>query len=507
MNLLGLAFYLVLSLLLVASAALFVYERKIKDKQTPIPFYLFSIPMLLAGIENIPRVFPWVAPVVLWFAVSWVYRDRNRRFRKWITLCIAVLAVIRIVFWLALTFIVLPVFEFPTPSGKLTVGTIAHPWTNSLTPIDPVSPDGGPRELMVQFWYPATKSETSPRAPYLDHANMVTQGLIAARAPFLPAHIMDHFERVLSNSYEHAPLLAEGRPFPVIIFCHGYGGMRAQNTAQCEDLASHGFVVVAFDFPYSAGAVVYPGGRVAKFVDVLGASSRGVPGPNSKMTSQQLIDVWSRDVQFVTDQLEKLNRGEIDSPFKGALDMTKLGIMGHSFGGATASNICRIDPRFKAGLNMDGFLSDRGESNAVNVPFMYFMAGRFLTTAESLKQAGVPQERADYMMAGVKRIEDAAKANRNDSYLLVLKGSRHETFTDMPLYSPYLGLFGMGSDIPATRSVPLINVYTVAFFDRYLRGTKGNPLLSGASPGYPEVEYVVCQTGHSEAPEGEPNRG
>ena len=35
--------------------------------------------------------------------------------------------------------------------------------------------------------------------------------------------------------------------FPVIVYCHGLGGMRCDNTSICCDFASHGYVVAAIE--------------------------------------------------------------------------------------------------------------------------------------------------------------------------------------------------------------------------------------------------------------------
>ena len=35
--------------------------------------------------------------------------------------------------------------------------------------------------------------------------------------------------------------------FPVVVYCHGLGGMRCDNSGICCDLASHGYVVAAVE--------------------------------------------------------------------------------------------------------------------------------------------------------------------------------------------------------------------------------------------------------------------
>ena len=44
-----------------------------------------------------------------------------------------------------------------------------------------------------------------------------------------------------------APMLRNGREFPVIVLSHGLGGNRTTYTTFCCNLASHGFVVAALE--------------------------------------------------------------------------------------------------------------------------------------------------------------------------------------------------------------------------------------------------------------------
>ena len=61
--------------------------------------------------------------------------------------------------------------------------------------------------------------------------------------------------------------------------------------------------------------------------------------------------IWTADVRFVLDELERMSEaGFLD----GRLDARRAGILGHSFGGATAGQVCLEDPRCLAGCNLDG---------------------------------------------------------------------------------------------------------------------------------------------------------
>jgi hypothetical protein len=61
-------------------------------------------------------------------------------------------------------------------------------------------------------------------------------------------------------------------------------------------------------------------------------------------------------------------------------------------------------------------------------------------------------------------------------------------FADVTLYSPVLKFIKAFGPIDGYRMVKIINDYTLAFFDKHLKG-ETSPLLDGPSPDYPDVEF------------------
>ena len=46
--------------------------------------------------------------------------------------------------------------------------------------------------------------------------------------------------------------------FPLVLFSHSFTGMKEQNSALLQEIASWGHVVVAVDHPHDAALVPYP---------------------------------------------------------------------------------------------------------------------------------------------------------------------------------------------------------------------------------------------------------
>ncbi|HEV7935231.1 MAG TPA: hypothetical protein VGP70_23330 [Actinomadura sp.] len=77
---------------------------------------------------------------------------------------------------------------------------------------------------------------------------------------------------------------------------------------------------------------------------------------------------------------------------------------------------------------------------------------------------------------------------------LTLRGSKHQTYTDLTAIMPQAGLprnvveDAIGTTEPV-RAVVAVRAYVTSFFDRRLRH-RDHHLLDGPSPRYPEVTFV-----------------
>jgi hypothetical protein len=77
----------------------------------------------------------------------------------------------------------------------------------------------------------------------------------------------------------------------------------------------------------------------------------------------------------------------------------------------------------------------------------------------------------------------------SDAYQTKIRGARHTNFGDTMLYG---WLIQSANDEPAIegeRMIDIQNVYSLAFFDKHLKGL-ATPLLDGPSPDYPEVVFM-----------------
>jgi len=364
-----------------------------------------------------------------------------------------------------------PVPSLPEPTGPYAIGTTSFYWVDesrseTLSPVP-----GGKREIMVQVWYPAVGYHNAQLAPYMEQWDIT--GPVLAKQFNLPPFLFDHISLAKTHSYLNAPVLNNDNSYPVLLFSHGWTGVRTQNTYQAENLASHGYIVIAPDHTYGAGIVVFPDGHtILNNPKLLPDDSTSVE--EYDRAARMLGQAWIGDLQFVLDQTERLNTGEITSIFKNKLDLSKVGFFGHSTGGGAVVETCYIDSRCKVGLSEDAWMvpySREMLDKGLTQPF-FFMQSETWSTARNT-------ELFNRLYENDRAIE----------YKMVIDGSKHYDFSDIPLLTPLAPLIGLKGPINGPRGLSIINTYTLAFFDQYLKGIP-SPLLEGQSPSYPETVFT-----------------
>jgi predicted dienelactone hydrolase len=177
---------------------------------------------------------------------------------------------------------------------------------------------------------------------------------------------------------------------------------------------------------------------------------------------------WARDVGFVLDRLAAMSQPE--AFFAGQLDLSRVGVMGFSLGGATAGQFCATDARCRAGINVDGFMFGDILDNNLKVPFMFL---------HSSNPGHQPVGALFYKWA------------ETSAYLLQIAGAYHgDLGAPAPTGEPILLELGMGLiQFPdGAHLARIMNDYILSFFDRHLSQAPA-PLLEGPSP-YPEVHFM-----------------
>jgi dienelactone hydrolase len=292
---------------------------------------------------------------------------------------------------------------------------------------------------------------------------------------------------IYSHAVDNAPVAKTPGRFPLVIFSHGQGGSGFGYTALIEDLVSHGYVVAAIEHIGSAGAVLFPDGRLVPFhqdppAPGLSAEERW----NRMMKSVSVgIEEGGADVRFVLDRLTELNAGNPKSEFAGKLDLNRVAAMGHSSGAELAARACELDGRFKACVDLDGgmvpvaALPEYPDGASIRQPLLFLEAYH-----DEAHMGGIHAQHLEYFK---KRQEQLEKCPAG-TYAVVLRstGIVHSSFSDYA----FLATGEYAQDINTARhNFELISTLIRAFLDKTLDHDKGT-LFDTHSPAIPEAEIV-----------------
>ncbi len=373
--------------------------------------------------------------------------------------------------------ILLPVPVFPDTTGPYAVGTTSFYWVDqdrleAYSP-DPdlvyADPPSESRQVMVQVWYPATAGQDGEPTPYLPDGVIDAQALATSFG--FPAFFLNHFQHATTNGLLNAPIATCFEQWPVLVFSHGWNGMRYQNTAQMEALASHGYIVFAPEHAYGAVVTVYPDGT--RIYNKDGALPSGVSDEEYDAAAYILGQSWVGDLVFTLDQVERLQSGEMPSIFQGHLDTNRIGMFGHSTGGGAVLQTCWQDERCKAVVGEDPWL----------VPYDRAIP------ASGLIQPSLNMFSENWLKEPNRTLVNQLWDNQPPgAQRMTILGTQHYDFSDISLYSPLGATLGLKGPIKADREISLFNDFLVGFFDQHLVNADST-LLEDAIQEYNEVIF------------------
>jgi dienelactone hydrolase len=326
----------------------------------------------------------------------------------------------------------------PFPAGVTTVVLVDSNRTDAFTK--------NARTLVTEIWYPsADEARNSPKNKFSDFipggANPEIEAAVQSSYKMSIAEV----DKMFSNeSVRNAPV-REGK-FPLIVFSHGNGGNRHQNTFWCDFLASHGYIIVSADHVGNASMTILDG------------------KPITYQNSQRAASAIDRpkDMMFLLDQMTLWNQGA-DKRFAGKMLLDKVCASGMSFGAMTAESLVAMDSRFKSMIAMSG--ASLGRTN-LTVPSLWMLG----------------QEDRTIGSMGNLLIRSHHSIHTGPSFLLELKEGGHYSFTDMFKINKTFG-DGVGPGkrresgeafeyTSMAKTYEIVNSYSLAFLDVYAKGKK-----------------------------------
>ena len=352
--------------------------------------------------------------------------------------------------------VLVPVPRLTQPQGRYAIGTKVFRWVDASRPEEATADPGDRRNVVVQAWYPAAEASRGLSSPYIDGL-----GRLPDYVSLLPGFVMSRYDRIQSNGILDAPISTDRSRWPVVVFSPGYGASRAFYTSLVSGLASRGYVVLAVDHPYEAALVELADGRIVTTVENFSKDDGDRIGYMIRH-----LDLRASDVSCVLDQIQRVDvLGEV---LFHRLDLDHIGVIGHSFGGATAAVAMDRDPRVKAAANIDGTLYGSIAGKALK--------GQFLL----LQSDPAETHHSEWYLSGNRQLLENLEAG---GFRYEIGGANHYGFTDVPLFFSAPGRFLLAQLIGGPRDVEETHRATVEIVAAFLQGP-----LTG-QPG--SIENVV----------------
>ncbi len=351
-------------------------------------------------------------------------KKRNKRTKR-IVIVIGIVAVLA----LAVVFLIsklFPPYEGLLVSGNHSIETVTFTWEDESR-IETYSDTGENRALTVSFWYPGDAGK-----------------------------------------------------YPLVVFSHGAFGVIESNYSTYTELASNGYVVASIGHPYHAMYVEDVNGKTT-FVDMnffkqVYTDNGGEYSEEAERKQYKLSKDWmelrSADMNFVLDTiLEKATADGTDSDKVFTLiDTEKIGLMGHSMGGATAVQLGRERDDITAVIDLEGTML--GEYIGFENGYEVYNEEPYPTPVLDVNSKAVREdiETLEAEHPDWKYVNDYLGQNAADYREVIFNGAGHLNFTDLPMIAPPLAaMLGVG-EVDAEECMKNVNEVVLTYFDFYLKG-------------------------------------
>ncbi|MFE4714783.1 alpha/beta hydrolase family protein [Paenibacillus sp. NPDC056722] len=262
--------------------------------------------------------------------------------------------------------------------------------------------------------------------------------------------------------------------FPLLVFSHGAYGIKSSNASTFTELASHGYIVVSIDHPYHSFYTISEDGTMVMinkefYQEVNNANKDGI------YTVEQfygLFQKWMKlrtdDMNFVIDTILQKTKSDPNPLYK-QINTDKIGVFGHSMGGAASIWLGRERGDVRAVVNIDApMFSELNYDKKTND---LVASGQPYTTPVLNIYSDDVWKQLDNQPS-VYVANKVADQHFSEMYTVHFQGAKHLSLTDLPLFSPLLAnmLQGGTADIDTHYCIETENQIILNFFDYVLKG-------------------------------------
>jgi len=428
-----------------------IISNKIKNKS----FFVvsFTLIVVITILHYAFAGFMWqllllYVAIVLLIAIGYFIKIKEISIKKRILKIITILSSIFIVLSGLLVFS-FPKYKMPEVSGDYLIGTKTF-IVNDDRPEIYTDEINDTRRIKIQLWYPAETVEGYVQVPWLIDGVTVSKAL--SKDFGFPAFALNETAKILSNSYLDAPISNNQTQYPIVIISHGWRGFRNLHQDFAEELASLGYIVVSIDHTYGSVATVFEEGDVA-YLNKDALPSREST-PDFLDYANRLVSTYGEDVISTIDYLEVLNSNIELSIFAGRLDLTKIGVLGHSTGGGGDVYAALKDDRITSLIGLDAWVESIDSSDisqGLTIPSMFLRSGDWETGDNNIN---------------LYALIDSSEAS---SLLYQIDGTTHFDFAMVYMFSPLIKLVGLSGSVDSNDLNLILEEVIYEFFNETLK--------------------------------------
>ncbi len=349
-------------------------------------------------------------------AVSLIRKRESHNYKRWKTI-VGFLGSFLIIFLATAPSLIFPQCNQLPVSGNYKIETEIYTWEDKNS-TETFETDGSNREVTVQFWYPKTdKNET----------------------------------------------------FPLIIFSHGAFGFRMSNYSTYAELASNGYVVCSIDHPYHAFFTKQADGKIITVNPEFMQSVFLVNEENT--TEDQIYDItrkWMNvrctDINFVIDTIKEKVSNQKENKTFSCINISEIGIIGHSLGGAAAVTVGRQRTDIDAVIDLDGTML--GEEIACDNNRYTINEEPYPVPLLCIDTTAHYQEGLTY---GEQYANNVTLKNAIDAKEVHFNGAGHMNFTDLVFFSPMLANMLGSGEINKIDCIQTMNEVILNYYNHYLK--------------------------------------
>ncbi|QRG65869.1 alpha/beta hydrolase family protein [Brevibacillus choshinensis] len=359
----------------------------------------------------------------------------------------------------------------PKMTGSYQVGTATFDWVDPAREDSLTAEPNDHRKLKIQAWYPIDSSIGLQTQPYIPATAEGIGKMIKSRGM---GKAFADINQINTHTFKNGLLSNKMKKYPIVLFSHGLGVSIWNYQSITRELASQGYIVFGIEHTHFSFGTEFEDGH---FTPIAPKNVTGIPNLNEM--DADINQVWVKDIQFVLNQLDVLNKTDQKRNFGNKLDLDKIAAIGHSFGGAAAARALQVEPRIKAAMNMDGaFVGLLDEAGNMTKPFTFLVTEDnqkiFKGEVEQPLPPGLDEKTVKDLKESFKVFGSRYKqAVAGPAYEIVIAGATHMNFTDMPLLQPYL----VGSPyaaLPPAKAKPeqihaMTNRVILSFLDKTLK--------------------------------------